>query len=137
LSQQLEAAREVDRRLAENLAIIQRAFDQHHKTLLDLAAAQAASQDAHAAVLSQEKDLQHQKLALNHALGLPAEQSVTIRDASLPSRLAPPTTQRLLDGLEDRRLDLRALRKGYESQDAMLRAAILQQFPKISVGPVL
>jgi outer membrane protein TolC len=137
LSQQLEAAREIDQRLADNLAIVRRAYDQHQKTLLDLAAAESASQDAHAAVLSQQKELEHQKLVLNRTLGLASEQSVAIRASSLPSRLDPPTTQRALEGLEDRRLDLVALRKGYESQDATLRAAILQQFPKISLGPVL
>jgi outer membrane protein TolC len=40
----------------------------------------------------------------------------------------------LLDGLESRRLDLLGLKAGYESEDAGLRAAILAQFPKISVG---
>src|SRR5207244_1895661 len=35
---------------------------------------------------------------------------------------------------ESRRLDLLALKSGYESQDATLRAAILAQFPKINLG---
>src|SRR6185436_15653821 len=33
-----------------------------------------------------------------------------------------------------RRLDLLALKKGYDSQDAVLRAAILAQFPKATLG---
>jgi len=37
-------------------------------------------------------------------------------------------------GLEERRLDLLALRKGYESQEARLRAAILAQFPRLNIG---
>jgi outer membrane protein TolC len=37
-------------------------------------------------------------------------------------------------GLEDRRLDLLALKKGYESREAQVRAAILSQFPKINIG---
>jgi outer membrane protein TolC len=36
--------------------------------------------------------------------------------------------------LEDRRLDLLALKLGYDSQEASLRAEILAQFPKISLG---
>ena len=39
-----------------------------------------------------------------------------------------------LQGLTRRRLDLRALREGYASQDAALRAAIAGQFPAITVG---
>ena len=39
-----------------------------------------------------------------------------------------------MNGIEDRRLDLLALKMGYESQDARVRAAILAQFPKINIG---
>ncbi len=39
-----------------------------------------------------------------------------------------------LKGLARRRLDLLALRKGYRSQNAALRAAIAAQFPAITVG---
>ena len=40
----------------------------------------------------------------------------------------------MTNGLEERRLDLLALKKGYESQEEKLRAAILAQFPKIGIG---
>jgi outer membrane protein TolC len=40
----------------------------------------------------------------------------------------------LVGELETRRLDLLALRKGYDSQDAKLRAAVLAQFPKATLG---
>jgi len=42
--------------------------------------------------------------------------------------------QEFTDQIEDRRLDLLALKSGYQSQEERLRAAILQQFPKISLG---
>ena len=54
----------------------------------------------------------------------------------MPSRLAPPAKQDLFDNLESRRLDLLGLRQGLESQDATVRAAILGQFPKLSVAIV-
>ena len=44
------------------------------------------------------------------------------------------TADSLLSGLEERRLDLLALRRGYESQEATLRAAVLSQFPRIGVS---
>jgi outer membrane protein TolC len=56
------------------------------------------------------------------------------QDVPLPSCLNPPSKQSLLEGLEERRLDLLALKRGYESEDATLRAAILAQFPKIGLG---
>jgi cobalt-zinc-cadmium efflux system outer membrane protein len=37
--------------------------------------------------------------------------------------------------LPDRRPDLVALQAGYQSQEQSVRAAILQQFPKLSIGP--
>jgi cobalt-zinc-cadmium efflux system outer membrane protein len=40
----------------------------------------------------------------------------------------------LLTGFEDRRLDLAALRLGYTSEEAALRAAVRGQFPKITIG---
>jgi len=42
----------------------------------------------------------------------------------------------LFDNLESQRLDLLGLRQGFESQDATVRAAILAQFPKMSVAIV-
>jgi outer membrane protein TolC len=40
----------------------------------------------------------------------------------------------LTEDLEQRRLDLLGLKRGYQSQDQALRAAILDQFPKINIG---
>ena len=54
----------------------------------------------------------------------------------LPTRLAPPAEHELFDNLESQRLDLLGLRQGLESQDATVRAAILAQFPKMSVAIV-
>ncbi|MEO6787778.1 MAG: TolC family protein, partial [Chthoniobacteraceae bacterium] len=52
----------------------------------------------------------------------------------LPSSLHPPSEAELLAGLEERRLDLLALREASASQDATVRAAVLAQFPKITLG---
>ncbi len=135
LQGQLGAAKEVDARLAQNLELVRHAVDQHQKTVLDLSAAETASQDAHTIVLSQQKDLEHQVLALNRAIGVLPNSPIRLREnIPLPSHLEPPTAEQLLEGLEARRLDLMALKMGYESEDQTLRAAILAQFPKISLG---
>src|SRR5207247_1081459 len=53
---------------------------------------------------------------------------------TLPAHLEPPAERELISDLESRRLDLLGLQRGYESQDATVRAAILAQFPKMAVA---
>jgi outer membrane protein TolC len=45
-----------------------------------------------------------------------------------------PPLEELLKGLENRRLDLMALRLGYQSEEETLRQAVLEQFPKVNLG---
>lgn len=135
LQEQIALTRDVDHRLAENAKLLRDSVARHEKTLVDLAAAEAASQDAHTAMLSAERDLRHQRLVLNRAIGLDADAELKIdRSVALPSRVDIPQPDALLGGLEERRLDLVALRRGYESQEQTLRAAVLAQFPRINFG---
>jgi outer membrane protein TolC len=135
LRAQLDTAREEEFRRRENAALIRRAVEQQQKTIVDQSAAEAAWEEARTVVLDLEGQLGKQRLLLNKALGLPAEQKVTLRqDIVLSRRLELPTQEELLHDLENRRLDLVALRRGYGSQEATLRAAVLGQFPKISLG---
>jgi outer membrane protein TolC len=135
LEAQLVSAREADRALEESVIPLRKAVATHEKTVLDLAAAEATSQDAHATALALEGDFAKQQLALKKALGLPPNATVRIRAGiGLPSRLNVPTEEKLDDGVERCRLDLLALRQGYQSQDATVRAAILTAFPKIALG---
>jgi outer membrane protein TolC len=135
LDAQLELSREIDKQLAQNLSIVREAVDRHDKTLLDLAAAESASLQAHAAVLAQERDLNDARLALNKALGVSPETEVKLNPkTSLADDVSLPAPEKILGGLEDRRLDLVALRMGYQSEEETLRAAVLEQFPKINIG---
>lgn len=135
LDAQLAGAEQVEQRLRDNLKIVKEAVDQRLKTAVDQAAAEAALQEAHATVLDLRQDLRKERLALARSLGQPPGAEVRIqKDMPLPSRLALPPADEFLKGLEDRRLDLVALRRGYESQEATVRAAILAQFPKVEVG---
>jgi outer membrane protein TolC len=135
LRAQRHEAEAVDRRLADDVILLRRAVAAHHKTVLELAAAEAASQQAHADLLAISRDLEHQQLVLHAALGLPPDTAVRVADAVvLPSQMALPPAQALLTGLEEHRLDLLALRRGYASQEQILRAAVLAQFPKIALG---
>lgn len=134
LTAQRNEAAAVDRRLAENAALIRRAVDAGDRTIVDLSAAEAAGQKAHTDLLAAERDLRHQRLALNQALGLGPDASVQVADIPLPDRLDLPSRGDFVADVELRRLDLLALRHGYESQEQTLRAAVLAQFPKITLG---
>jgi outer membrane protein TolC len=86
-------------------------------------------------MLALEQDFEHQRLGLNKILGVQPETKVALcKGLSLPTHLDPPDERDLLANIESRRLDLLGLHKGYESQDATVRAAILAQFPKMSVA---
>jgi len=72
--------------------------------------------------------------ALNLLLGLVPEAPLEIRLSPLPPLQDPQTLRREMKGLPQRRPDLLALRAGYRSQEARVRAAILSQFPSVSIG---
>jgi outer membrane protein TolC len=128
-------ARQIAEQLQRNLSIVRGAVDRHDKTLLDLSAAESASLDANSAVLTQQRDLEDARLTLNKALGLPPDAKVKLSpQIELPAALDVPQPAAVLAGLENRRLDLMALRLGYQSEEETLRAAVIDQFPKINLG---
>ena len=135
LDAQVAQAREVTEGLQQSSDAMRKAFDAHEKTVLDLAAVESASQDSRATMLALEQEFEKQRLGLNKILGVDPETKVALRTGlTLPTRLAPPSQRELSDNVESRRLDLLGLRQGLESQDATVRAAILAQFPKMSVA---
>src|SRR5438552_859822 len=135
LNAQAAQAREATAGLQQSTDAMRKAVDAHEKTVLDLAAVESASQDSRATMLALEQEFEKQRLGLNKILGAEPETKIELRAGLiLPSRLTPPDQHDLLDNVELRRLDLLGLRHGLESQDATVRAAVLAQFPKLSVG---
>jgi outer membrane protein, heavy metal efflux system len=135
LDGQLAVARQEEKNLAETLDRIRRGANLGLVTAVDLAAAEAALQRLRATALSTEQQREDERLALNQSLGFPAEQTLPLeKSISLPELSTLPTVETLTAGLEARRLDLLALKKGYESQEEKLRTAILGQFPRINIG---
>lgn len=78
-----------------------------------------------------QNDTRH---ALNLLLGLDPEVHVAIYLPAPPVLPDPQTLRLELKALPRRRPDLLALQAGYRSQEAKVRAAILSQFPSISIG---
>ena len=135
LDAQVTRASEGNRGLQESTETMRKAVDAHEKTVLELVAVESASQDSRATLLALEQDFERQQLGLNKILGLESEIRVHLRDGlTLPTHLDLPDEHDLLYNIESRRLDLLGLQQGYESQDATVRAAILAQFPKMSVA---
>src|SRR5713101_1053946 len=137
LDAQVTRAREATNGLQQSTDAMRKAVDAHEKTVLELAAVESASQDSRATMLALDQEFNKQRLGLNKILGVEPEMKVVLRAGLiLPTRLAPPAEGELFGHLESQRLDLLGLRQGLESQDATVRAAILAQFPKMSVAIV-
>jgi outer membrane protein, heavy metal efflux system len=137
LDAEVGRAREATSGLQQSTDTMRKATEAHEKTVLDLAAVESASQDSRATMLALEQELGKQCLGLNKILGVEPEIKVALlAGLVLPSRMAPPAENELFDNLESQRLDLLGLQQGIESQDAMVRAAILAQFPKMLVAIV-
>jgi outer membrane protein, heavy metal efflux system len=122
-------------RLSENLIVMREASAHGLVTGLDFTAAETARNQSYNNLLQLRQQQTQQQLMLNRALGVPAfavmaPQSETV----LPDHITIPPLDRLTEEVGQRRFDLLALRRGYESREAALRVAVLKQFPKISIG---
>ncbi len=133
--QQLAIARQEEKDLSENLARVKRGAQLGLVTVVDLAAAEAAAQKMRTTVLTTEQQREHERLALNESLGFSGNDSIPLeQNVASPAVEELPSAEALTDGLEERRLDLLALKSGYRSEEEKLRAAVLEQFPKIGIG---
>ena len=138
LQNQIALAEQACQRMAQNLAQIQKAVADGSMIANALNTVQAAKSQANANLLNLEKKADQQRLQLNRLMGLPADTQIRLsRNINLTSQAELPTVATLLKGLEQRRLDLLALRRGYDSQEEAVRVAIMEQFPRISIGPTI
>jgi outer membrane protein TolC len=134
LNRQLAVAREEEKALQENVSTLKRALEKGYVTIISLSAAQATMQKVRTQILTIAQQQKDERLALNEALGLPPEQQVPLAAPASITSGPLPTLKQLTQGLEERRLDLLALKMGYQSQEERLRAAIIAQIPKINIG---
>ena len=133
--QELSIARREVEGLREDLDRIRRGADLGLVTVVDRSAAEAALQRITATVLATEQQHEDDRLALNQSLGFPADEILQLEKNIAPPDLKTlPSVAELTQGVEERRLDLLALKSGYQSQEEKLRAAVLSQFPKIAIG---
>jgi outer membrane protein TolC len=120
----------------EYRALIEKGFALGEKTTVELADADSAVRQAELVALTARQTRHKERLALNQAMGLSPGEAVTLqKDIAVPYFENLPSQKDLIEPISSRRLDLLALRAGYQSQEAKVRAAVKSQFPKISIGP--
>ncbi|MCL5282138.1 MAG: TolC family protein [Planctomycetes bacterium] len=136
LDDQVALAREIECRRSADVGLLRRAVQNGTKTSDELVAAEVAQSQAIESLIELQQQAAVQNLALRRALGMPPDYPIRIEEGTLlPARFQAPAATELTASLEQERLDLVALRRGYDSQEAAVRAAILNQFPKVSIGP--
>jgi outer membrane protein TolC len=120
----------------ENRKLIFKGVTLGEKTSIQMSATDTAVKQAELEVLTAQQQLQKERLGLNQTLGLSPDKKISLqKKIAIPYFENLPYKEKLLEGIENRRLDLLALKAGYESQEAKVRAAIKSQFPRISIGP--
>jgi outer membrane protein, heavy metal efflux system len=135
LEKQSVVARQEEDRLGKNLEAIKKAVDLGDMTTIDLEAVDATMRKTHAAVLDIQQKIEQERLDLNRILGFPPASKIPLKkEITLPQFKTLPSLDGIMEGLETRRLDLLALREGYQSQEARLRTSVRAQFPDISIG---
>src|SRR5205807_5461504 len=73
LDAQVGRAREATGGLEQSAEVVRKAVDAHEKTVLDLSAAESASQESRATMLGPEQEFEKQRLGLNRILGAEPE----------------------------------------------------------------
>lgn len=138
LQHRIALARRAGKRMLQQRMQIQDAVAAGVLTISALDAAKAADRRAAENLLNLQKEASQQRLRLRRLIGLPIGAPIHLKkEIQLPSHVKTPAATALLQNLAHRRLDLLALRRGYDSQEAAVRAAIIEQFPKITIGPTI
>jgi len=134
LEQKIALAREMDDNQALLIELLRQALQEGQSTAPEVGAAVSIANQAHLTRLDLERENEQEKNQLLRLLGQPADAEVRLQEGVvIPTLLLPGSAESLLAGLEDRRLDLVALRQGYESEEQTLRAECLDQFPAVNL----
>lgn len=119
----------------QRVATDRRALDAGDATLTTLAPDLAALADARKRLDEAERAQAARRRDLAMLVGLaPSVPLALVDEAQLPPIDAASVHAQLAD-LPNRRPDLIALQLGYRAQEAKLRAAVLAQFPTLTIGP--
>lgn len=115
-------------------ARLRRAYDAGNITVDSVATDLAALNDVQQKLADQQRGLLKARHGLNALLGIAADAQLVLVDSDAMIAVDAPRLRALLPVLAQRRPDLRALEAGYRSQEQKYRAAVLAQFPALSIG---
>ena len=110
-----------------------RAFERRDITIDTLALREVAYLDASNRALALARTLERARLDLNKTLGLPPAQTVPLV-APQPVQTPALDAQSLFDTARRERLDLLALRAGYQAQEYQLQRDLLARYPRFNLG---
>ncbi|MFJ3046736.1 TolC family protein [Herbaspirillum chlorophenolicum] len=120
--------------LAQRVDQVQQALAKQLITLDVSNSALTALLDVNRQTADAEKSQNQLRHDLNTLLGLAPSVPVPLKkDVSLPE-IDTAAMQAIMQRLPARRPDLLALKSGYQAQDSRYRAAIIAQFPALSIG---
>lgn len=118
----------------ERLALAERALADGNLTLDALSPYQLAQADARRQLDEQTRQLHQARAALNTLLGLAPVVQLALAPLQPPAAPDAAAVRQALAHLPTRRPDLLALAAAYQAQEARLRAAVLAQFPSLTIG---
>ncbi len=134
LESQREVAAQAAKTAGELLSVSRDELARHDVKIDEFALRSAAWLDAHDREHSLGRHLAKAREELRKDLGIPPGAPLEVSTA-LPQIAWPAgTAQALFEAARRERLDLLALRAGYASQESKVRAEILAQFPKVTLG---
>ena len=131
LNAQLPLARASAEQAAYWFQVSQRAAGRGDVTVTDAETRRQAVSDAGDKLRTVERELVTGRGELNLLLGLPPE--TVLRLAPTAPSAAPPPAEMLAVRALDRRLDLAALRQGYQVAEGDVHRGVIDQFPTLSL----
>ncbi len=133
--EQIKLQKEMEKIIDSSFSDAEKAVEKGLMTESNLAGIRAEQNTVQSAILAMEKEYKKQLIYLKKLMGLPAGYKITVQNnISLPDHISLPVFSEFTGNMQNRRLDMLALKHGYESQEAAVRAAILKQFPGITLG---
>lgn len=115
------------------LDVSQRNLERHDIKIDEFALRQVAYLDAQDKALALSRDIEKVRQELNRTLGLPPSERLPIAPQKISVEQGRDA-RALFDIARNERLDLIALRAGYQAQEYQLQRDLLARFPQINLG---
>lgn len=131
---QIELQQQAQDLLAQRESRIMRAMRAGNVERVTVASDLSAAADARAALHDLQRRQLDQQQQLDALLGLKPDVAVPLAAPLAPPSLDAASIRQEAESISRRRPDLVALQLGYRAQEASLRAAVLAQFPPLSMG---